>query len=154
MKTGEICSRTVIFVHRHTRLSEAARLMREHHVGSLVVVDEDARGRVPVGMITDRDIVVEVLTADLDYRTLSAGEIMSKDLVVARDEDDALDTLKLMRARGIRRVPVVGRAGTLVGIVTVDDLLEIVSEQLGDLVKAITVGQAREARARPMETSA
>jgi signal-transduction protein with cAMP-binding, CBS, and nucleotidyltransferase domain len=109
----------------------------------------------PVGIVTDRDIVIEVLTADLDYRTVSAGEIMGKDLVVAREQDDALDTLKLMRSRGIRRVPVVGRAGTLAGIVTVDDLLEIVSEQLGDLVQAIAGGQARESHARaPRETAA
>jgi CBS domain-containing protein len=148
MMTGEICNRTVAFVYRHTRLSEAARLMREHHVGSLVVVDEDARGRIPVGIITDRDIVIEVLVADLDYRALSAGEIMSKDLVVTREHDNVLDALKLMRARGIRRLPVVSRAGTLAGIVTVDDLLEIVSEQLGDLVKAIAGEQAREARVR------
>ncbi len=146
MITGDICNRTVTFVHRHTRLSDAARLMRENHVGSLVVVDEDARGRIPVGIITDRDIVVEVLTADLDYRTLTAGEIMGKDLEIAREQDDVLDTLKLIRMRGIRRVPVVTRAGTLAGIVTIDDLLEIVAEQLGDLVRAIAREQSREAR--------
>lgn len=148
MKTGEVCNRTVIVVGRDTSLGEAAQLMRENHVGSLVVV-EQADGRAPVGIVTDRDIVVEVLSAGLDHRTVTVGEIMGAKLVTAREDDDWLDTLKAMRARGVRRVPVVGAAGELVGIVTVDDLLEVVAEQLDDIVRAIGNEQSRETSQRP-----
>ena len=147
MKTGEACNRTVIVVGRETPLGEAARLMREHHVGSLVVT-EDSDGRKPVGIVTDRDMVVEVLAAGLDYRTLKVAEIMGAKLVTASEDDDCLETLKVMRGRGLRRIPVVKADGALAGIVTIDDLLEIVAEELDDIVRAIGNEQSREAAQR------
>jgi CBS domain-containing protein len=122
--------------------------MRENHIGSLVIVDEAARGRVPVGILTDRDIAVAVVAQALDPRTLTAGEVMTGEPVTANEQDDVLDTLQRMRRRGVRRLPVVAANGTLAGIVTLDDLLELVAEQLGDIVQAITAEQSREARTR------
>jgi len=147
MKTGEACNRTVIVVGRDTPLAEAAKLMREHHVGSLVVAKK-TYGRKPEGIVTDRDMVVEVMAADLDYRTVTVGEIMGDKLVVAKETDDSLDTLKLMRARGVRRIPVVTEKGDLAGIVTIDDLLEIVAEELEEIVRAIGNERARETKRR------
>jgi CBS domain-containing protein len=148
MTVGQICNRVVVFAYRNTPLPDAARLMRENHIGSLVIVDESDRGRVPVGMLTDRDIAIAVVAQALDPRTLTAGEVMSGELVTANEQDDMLDTLQRMRRRGVRRVPVLGANGTLAGIVTLDDLLELVAEQLGDVVKAIATEQSREARTR------
>ncbi len=147
MKTGEVCNRTVVIVSRETTLGEAAKLMREHHVGSLVV-SKNTYGRKPVGIVTDRDMVVEVMAADLDYRTLTVGEIMGDKLVLAKEGDDTLDTLKLMRASGVRRIPVVTDKGDLAGIVTVDDLLEIVAEELEAVVHAIGNEQRKETKRR------
>ncbi len=147
MKTGEVCNRTVVIVSRETTLAEAAKLMREHHVGSLVV-SKSTYGRKPLGIVTDRDMVVEVMAADLDYRTLTVGEIMGDKLVIAKESDDTLDTLKLMRASGVRRIPVVTDKGDLAGIVTVDDLLEIVAEELEDVVHAIGNEQHKETKRR------
>lgn len=148
MTVGQICNRVVVFANRNTPLPDAAKLMRENHIGSLVIVDESDRGRIPVGMLTDRDIAIAVVAQALDPRTLTAGEVMSGELVTANEQDDMLDTLQRMRRRGIRRVPVLTAAGTLAGIVTLDDLLELVAEQLGDVVKAIATEQSREARTR------
>jgi len=148
MTVGQICNRVVVFAFRNTPLPDAAKLMRENHIGSLVIVDESDRGRIPVGMLTDRDIAIAVVAQALDPRTLTAGEVMSGELVTAIDQDDMLDTLQRMRRRGVRRVPVLNATGTLAGIVTLDDLLELVAEQLGDVVKAIATEQSREARAR------
>lgn len=148
MTVGQVCNRIVVFAYRDTPLPEAARLMREHHIGSLVIVEEAERGRVPVGILTDRDIAVAVVAQALDPRTLTAGEVMSGELVTANEQDDVLDTLQRMRRRGVRRVPVLAANGTLAGIVTLDDLLELVAEQLGDIVKAITAEQSREAKTR------
>lgn len=147
MRTGQVCNRTVVVVAKDTTLADAAKLMREHHVGSLVVA-QNTYGRKPVGIVTDRDMVVEVMAADLDYRTLTVGEIMGDKLVVAKESDDTLDTLKLMRARGVRRLPVVTEKGDLAGIVTIDDLLEIVAEELEDVVHAIGNEQSRESKRR------
>lgn len=148
MTVGQVCNRTVVFAYRDTPLPEAAKLMRENHIGSLVIVEEADRGRVPVGMLTDRDIAVAVVAQALDPRTLKAGEVMSGELVTVNEQDDVLDTLQRMRRRGVRRVPVLAANGTLAGIVTLDDLLELVAEQLGDIVKAITAEQSREAKTR------
>ncbi len=148
MTVGQICNRVVVFAFRNTPLPDAAKLMRDNHIGSLVIVDESDRGRIPVGMLTDRDIAIAVVAQALDPRTLTAGEVMSGELVTASEQDDMLDTLQRMRRRGIRRVPVLTAAGTLAGIVTLDDLLELVAEQLGDVVKAIATEQSREARTR------
>jgi CBS domain-containing protein len=148
MNVGELANRIVTFAYRATPLTEAARLMREQHVGSLVVVDEGPKGRVPVGMLTDRDIVVAVVAGEVDPRTLTVGEVMQGEPITVREEDSVFDSLRLMRRRGIRRVPVVTLAGDLAGIITIDDLLGIVAEQLDDLVRAIATEQAREARVR------
>jgi CBS domain-containing protein len=106
-------------------------------------VDETGLRR-PVGIVTDRDIVVEVVAAGLDPNTLTVGEIMARTLAVAREEDDALVSLKTMRRRGVRRLPVVDSAGGLVGIVTLDDLLEVGTSALMDVVQAITSERALE----------
>jgi len=147
MQVGEACSRSVVVVPPSTSVGEAAKLMREHHVGSLVVTDSDGARR-PVGIVTDRDFVVEVLSAGVDYRTVSVGEIMAPKLIRATEEESPLEALHRMRAHGIRRLPVVDAAGDLVGIVTLDDLLEIVAEELDDIVRAIGREQSSEAAER------
>ena len=148
MGLSEICNRSVVVTLAKTSVQEASRLMREHHVGSLVVVEETARGRRPVGLVTDRDVVVEVVAAGVAPVTVTVGEIMGPKLVTARESDEPWDAIRVMRQRGVRRIPVVGDDGLLVGIVTVDDLLETISEQLAGLAKAIATEQSREARSR------
>jgi CBS domain-containing protein len=148
MNVSDFSNPFVATVSRATPLTDAARLMREQHVGSLVVVDETGKGRVPVGILTDRDIVVAVVAREVDPRALTAGDVMSNDLATVRPTDSAVDALQLMRRRGVRRVPVVAENGTLAGIVTIDDLLAAVAEQLADVVRAISAEQARETRAR------
>jgi CBS domain-containing protein len=129
-------------------LPEAAKLMRERHVGSLVVVESADNGRVPVGIVTDRDIVVEVLAKDLDYRKLSVGDTMSTDLLCVNQVDEVRDVIALMRRRGVRRVPVLNAAGAMVGIASLDDLLDVVAEQLGDLAITIASEQSKESQRR------
>ena len=143
MKTGQVCNRAVVSTRADANLSEVSRLMRESHVGSVIVVD-DATPRRALGIVTDRDIVIEAVAAGIDPATLTAGEIMGPALVVAREEDDALESLKKMRRRGVRRLPVVDDNGALCGIVTLDDLLEAGSAALNDVVQAIASERALE----------
>jgi CBS domain-containing protein len=148
MSVGEVCNRDVVVVKKDESVLDAAQLMRQFHVGDLVVVEERAGQRVPVGMLTDRDIVIEAVAEDVNSRELTVGDIMSAELVTANADADIVDTVKTMRAKGVRRVPVVDRAGVLVGIVTVDDLIELLAEVLDDLTQLIRREQTREKETR------
>ncbi len=125
---GEICRREVVVTKGNASVAEAARLMQKHHVGSLVVVTGDnGRTRRPVGILTDRDMVMEVMAADRNPHEVRVEEIMSVRLTTARDTDGVHQTLQLMRYKGIRRLPIVNGNGDLIGIVTTDDLLRVLS---------------------------
>lgn len=148
MTIGEICNREVAYTTRDTTVHAAAKLMRHYHVGTLVIIDEIAGRRVPAGIVTDRDIVVEVTAVDLDPKTITVGDIMGQELVTIRESAGVLETMEVMRFKGVRRLPVVGPEGTLVGIISIDDLLEILAEGLSDLTRIIAREQAQEARVR------
>lgn len=148
MTVGKICNREVVFIHKEASIPEAARLMREYHVGDLVVVREKTGKRVPVGIVTDRDIVLEVIAEGVGMDDVNVGDIMSDKLVTARESDGLLETIKVMRAKGIRRLPVVNDDNELVGILSVDDLIDLFSEQIVDLARLIAREQGREKTGR------
>lgn len=144
LTAGDVCSRIVTICYAGTVLSEAARIMRSQHVGCLVVVEEANPGRVVVGLLTDRDIVVTVVAQDLDARLMAVSEVMTTDVVVAREEDSVIDLLEQMRRKSIRRIPVTGPQGVLVGLVTLDDLLEVFADEMQAVAGAIRGGPRRE----------
>lgn len=144
LTTGEICTRSVTIAFRLTPLDGAAQLMRENHVGCLVVVDEIGGKRVVVGMLTDRDIVTAVVAADLAPSALRVEDVMTTDLVTTREDDSLIDLMRTMRRKGVRRMPVVGQQDELLGIVTLDDVLAILAEELNLLVAAIDSEGKRE----------
>jgi CBS domain-containing protein len=148
MPVGEIAIRQVVVASRETPVLEAAKLMRQHHVGDIVVTDQSGGKCVPIGIVTDRDIVLEVLAQELDAARLTVGDIMTNDLITVNEQEGLFQTIKLMRARGARRVPVVDSSGALVGIVSLDDLIELVADELGDLSKLISLEQKREVETR------
>ncbi|MDH3673025.1 MAG: CBS domain-containing protein [Gammaproteobacteria bacterium] len=149
MSIGDICNREVVLVDRDSSVRDAARLMRAHHVGDLVVAEERDGRRVPIGILTDRDIVIEVIAEDVDVGSVAIGDVMSFKLLTAREEDDTFDTIKLMQTKGVRRLPVVDKQGQLVGIVTIDDLIDLLAETLMDVAGLIAYEQKREERIRP-----
>ena len=148
MRTADLCSQRVITARPDMPLAEVSRLMRREHVGSIVVVDE-ALPRRALGIVTDRDIVVEVVAAGLDPRAVTAGEVMSISPVVTRDSDDALWALKIMRDRGVRRLPVIDEKGELAGLLAFDDVMQHVGTTLGDIVQVIGTERSIEAWRRP-----
>jgi CBS domain-containing protein len=149
MTAGELCNREVVIAHRETSLVEAAKRMREQHVGTLVVVDERAARRTPVGILTDRDIVVATVAKELDPRKLTVGDVMSAGVLVVREQDGVDDALRVMREKGVRRVPVIDRDGALAGILAIDDILELVAEEMDGFARALKSERSREARLRP-----
>lgn len=148
MSVGEYCNREVVIVSRDATIREAARLMREYHVGDLVVVAEGEKGAMPVGILTDRDIVVELVAQGVDPGTVVIGDVMTFDLHVAREENDILDTIRYMRDQGVRRLPVIDRDEKLVGILSVDDIIELIDEQLAQVVQLISREQRLERQTR------
>ena len=148
MNAGEICNREVVIVNRESSIQEAAELMRKYHVGDVIVVEEKQGSRVPVGILTDRDIVIEIVARDLEADEVQVGDAMSFDLLTATEEDEILETVKRMRGKGVRRIPVVNSAGGLEGIIAVDDLVDLLAEQMADLVALITTEQRHEQRNR------
>jgi CBS domain-containing protein len=148
MQLGEICTRNVVNVERNTSIHEAARLMRSHHVGDVIVVDRGTRGLMPVGIVTDRDIVVQVIAAGLDPAQLTAGDVMTLDLVSAPQDQGLFETVEQMHRYGVRRLPVTDKSGCLVGVVAADDLLELFAMQLSSLSKVAVSERMQELHAR------
>jgi CBS domain-containing protein len=149
MHIKEICSRVVVVAKPDTDLREAARLMRDHHVGALVVVEGSDGARRPIGIVTDRDIVVEVVAAaGVQPENLRVGDVMSSDLVVAGEDVGVFEAVDLMQDRGARRLPVVDGDGRLVGIITLDDVLRMIAGELTALAIAAQRSFSREVHER------
>ena len=148
MRIGEICTLQAVHCKRDLTVQGAALLMRNHHVGDLVVVEQPNGEQVPVGIVTDRDIVVSVIALGLDPASLLVGDIMTEELTTTSEDEDVYETIERMRFKGIRRLPVVNSMGGLAGIVSVDDLLEFLAEEMAELSR-ISGGQvAHEKQAR------
>ena len=149
MMVGTHCTRDVVIGQRTETLSEAARRMRDRHVGDLVIVD-NLEERTPVGMLTDRDIVVgPVAQAAEHFGELTVGDVMTSPAITVRETDSLDSALTTMQRHGVRRMPVVTQTGSLAGLLAVDDVIGHVTEQLAKLVSLQETGQAREYVRRP-----
>lgn len=144
MAIGKLCNREVIVVNRAENALEAAKLMRQYHVGDVVVVEDKDDRKVPAGILTDRDIAIELVAEQVDPESVTVEDVMSDQLLTVNESDELLDTMEQMRDKGVRRAPVVGKDGELVGILTLDDMLDILAEALKDLVLLTGREQRRE----------
>jgi len=122
--------------------------MRTHHVGDVVVVDKEGGEPIPRGILTDRDIVLEILAEGVDLDAVNVGDVMSCELATVDEDTSLMDVIKVMRSKGVRRMPVVNKKGALVGILTADDVIELIAEQLTDIVTLISREGAREMQRR------
>lgn len=138
MNAGDLCNRDVVTIEGGAGIIDAARLMREHHVGDLVVVEERPRGAVPVGILTDRDIVVGLIAPDVpELPALRVSDVVADELVVAREDESLADVVKRMRTHGIRRIPVVDDEGVLLGIIAFDDVVDLLASMMDDLAALV-----------------
>jgi CBS domain-containing protein len=145
MKVGRICNRRVSTISKNEPVLEAARRMRDEHVGDLVVLDDDGGRRVPVGIVTDRDIVVGLLAKDVDHlRQLDVKDVLTHAVTAVHQDDDVEDVILEMQRMGVRRMPVVDDAGELSGIFTVDDFLGLLCEDLASIVSLVANARRRE----------
>ena len=138
MNVGEICSRNVIQVSQQDSVLKVARIMREQHVSAVIVVDNIEGEFRPQGMITDRDLVLEVLAVKIDPTVVKAEDILTSELICVTETHEVTEALKYLRYYGVRRAPVVNIEGVLVGIFSIEDSLSILSEEFSQLVKLLS----------------
>ena len=144
MKIASLCTRRVVTVDANASLGQAAALMREHHVGALVVTAQTADGLAVSGLVTDRDLVLDVLARGLEPAGSRIGPLASATLASVSEDDDASTAIAAMQRAGVRRVLVADADGRLAGILSLDDLLRGFANQFAGLAGVIRAGIDRE----------
>lgn len=135
MTLGKICRREVITITKIATILAAANLMKRYNIGDLIVVDEYTNA--PLGILTDRDIVIEIIADKLDPMSVTVGDIMNTDLLLLKDYEDRQTALEMMSAKGVRRAPIINDNNSVVGIITIDDLIIMISEEVNSISKII-----------------
>ena len=118
-----------------TSIKEIANMMAEHGVGCVIITHMES----PIGIITDRDIVLRVVAKGKNYDIL-VEEVMTKDILVAHENDQIRDVVKIMREKSIRRIPVIDNNGNLSGIVTFDDIFVELADEIFNLSRIPRAG--------------
>ncbi|MEX6501437.1 CBS domain-containing protein [Pseudomonas zhanjiangensis] len=151
MAIGEYCCREIVAITPSESVLVAARLMREHHVGDLVLVEPtDNQGFLPVGIITDRDIVLDLIAnTEGDLSRIAVGDLQRRELLTVHEQEDVFAVIAKMRQAGVRRLPVVDDRGLLAGIIAADDLVGVLAEGLQDLARLTTYQGQQESSLRP-----
>jgi len=148
MTVGEVCTRDVYVVRKTETLAVAAGEMRTRHIGAVVVVEPEGELLKPIGMVTDRDIVWGQLAHRADLHSLSVADVMTSRPLTLAEDGGVWEAIERLRAKGVRRAPVVSERGDLVGIVSVDDLLPLVAEELLGLARLVGEQASHEAQSK------
>ena len=149
MSISEYCNLNVVCCEADAPIAEVAMLMRKHHVGDVIVVDSQPEGaRIPIGIITDRDILVETIALDIEAKLFTASDLMNSPVTTVQEDAEVTEALGIMRGKRIRRLPVVTRAGTLFGMVTTDDFVNLLSAELSILAGLMVDQTVTEGRLR------
>ena len=131
---GDMCTKPVVTVAPDASVLEAARLMKSKNVGALVI----ANAGKPLGILTDRDIAVGVVAAGSDPATTKVADAMHAAPAVIRENEGFFDTVKMLGAKGVRRLPVVNKTGKLVGIIALDDVLMLLGDEMTQVSTALS----------------
>ncbi len=139
MKVDRVYTRNVVGTPRSASLSEAAELMRRHHVGALLVTDDPPEEANAVGFITDRDVVVQAVAKGLDTREVPVAAVMTPVVGSISDKSDLHDALEMMRTAGVRRLVVTHGDGQVAGMLSIDDVIDGIAPDLelapGDVIR-------------------
>lgn len=149
MSVESLCNFNVATIDPGASLADAAARMRDAHVGDLVVTEQRDGATVPVGVVTDRDLVVEVLAAGVDPTELRVGDVMSTEVITVRKDNGLELALRTMHRHGLRRLPVIDAQGALVGIFTLDDVIGYLAGLASHVAETLRVEQSLESKHRP-----
>jgi CBS domain-containing protein len=147
MSLADLCTRSPVTIAADASLVEAAQVMRARHVGFLVVTADGGDGR-PLGVLTDREIVVEVVSEGVDPTTVTVADAMTREPLLVSFDTSPEQVLAQLRAFGVRRAPVVDAAGRLVGVVALDDLLDWLAGAIGSAAAVVRHEQRVERQLR------
>ncbi|HVL75219.1 MAG TPA: CBS domain-containing protein [Noviherbaspirillum sp.] len=148
MAIKDFCNTDVVICDADTAVPDVAGLMRAHHVGDVIVIEERDGRRFPAGIVTDRDIVLEAVSVGLDVKVFTAGDLMTSPLITVNATSGVFETLQTMSRHRVRRIGVVHEDGSLYGVVSADDLIKLLAQELTSLTVAIADQPAKESRLR------
>jgi CBS domain-containing protein len=132
MPVGDLGPDEVVTTERDSTLSDVAEQLRTENVGAAVVAEDDE----PVGIVTDRDIALAVAESD-EVASMSAEEVMTEDPAALPEDAEAMEISRTIEEQNVRRIPVVDENDQLTGIVTLDDLVATIGEQLDNVSETI-----------------
>lgn len=144
-----ICNHNVATIGKSAGVADAATLMRTEHVGDLIVAEVRGEARIPIGILTDRDIVIGVIAKGAAPDSVTVGDAMTPNPLTIREDAGIEFALREMRRKGVRRAPVVRANGDLVGVIAIDDIIEHLADQLSRLAELIRLEREVEPRTRP-----
>ncbi|STY29288.1 CBS domain protein [Legionella wadsworthii] len=148
MRVGEYCNRDVVVINGNESVKNAAQLMRSYHVGDLVLLEEQENKKIPIGIVTDRDLVFEVMAAGITPDTLLVRDLLTEPISCVFENDSLFQALEVMHSKKIRRLPVINEDRSLVGIITLDDFIEILNETIFKMVDVVKLQQKKEEKQR------
>ncbi len=149
MLVRDYANLNVICCEADTPIADVAGLMRRYHIGDVIVVDAQQEGtRVPIGIVTDRDILVETISLGVDAKLFTASDLMSAPVTTVQENASLGEASALMRGKRVRRLPVVNQAGSLFGIITADDVLNLIAAELSMIAGLIVEQPVRESQLR------
>lgn len=153
MSIQQFCTPDVVTIDIDATARDAAIQMGTRHVGALVVTRRQAQRLDIVGLVTDRDLVLNALARHPAPAEAPVGGLMSARVVAVPATASIADTALTMHEEGVRRILVVDADGTLVGIVSLDDLIEALSAEMADVTQGLRTGMARERARHPRLTA-
>ena len=149
LNVGSVASRVVVTAPPGMLVAGAARLMREHHVGTLVIVDTTTGAPRPTGLVTDRDLVMEILAQGVNPDLVAVGDLPGRPVVTAREDDTLFDAIQTMNRNGIRRLVVVDAQGNLAALLSMDDVIGVLAEEMTGMSKTLDIEARTERAQRP-----
>jgi signal-transduction protein with cAMP-binding, CBS, and nucleotidyltransferase domain len=149
LNVGGVASRVVVTAPPAMLAAEAARLMRQEHIGTLVVVAPATAPAKPLGLVTDRDLVMEVLAQGMNPDQVTVGDLLTRPLATVREDDELYYAIDSMRRNGVRRLVVINAAGDLVGLIAMDDIIGVLAEEMIGLSRTVETEVRTERAERP-----
>lgn len=141
MSVGQYCNKRVSVLSQSASILDAAQLMRTKHAGEVVVVDHAKGSTFPVGIITDRDLVIEIIAMEVNIDEVTIGSIMCLELITVNEDDSLHNALEMMKIHGVRRAPVINASGSLSGIISVDGILQVLSQDMTKVLELFDTEQ-------------
>ncbi len=147
METSKLINKKVVTVKKDSTVQEAAKLMRKHHIGDVVVMDP--RSNAPIGILTDRDIVLATIALNIPYEGLSVEDIMTEKLVTVSQDAGIHEVIRLMKLHGVKRIPVVGAKKNLIGIISRDNVMKFLGDEFSSIGDTYQRQRSKEKERRP-----